>query len=334
MTNEEKLKVETKNLVEMLKKNKIFLNLENPKDKEYVKVIKHKAPYHVDDLKDVGLILNHYNISEIKEVVSEDEISEKEYKDPKVFIVDVGGVYEPENSNFDHHQIPIEEQKSSFSMLMEHFYKNDSLLEHVKIKKMMKRIDIQDTKGLPVLKNKSDFYWMEELLETEFGLLNLLASDFPGKNIIYYMVGKIFEAKVNEIKSIIEVSSFIKNNPEKFNIKIIKGIKILFIKERMENIPTKIFNLAQSELVNSEKIELIVGFNSRNPARTIYRTFHGLVSKINLSKIKRTRHIEKIIQNGYLVIFKNSKEVEENIENIVDEIIRKNDIIETKNDNK
>lgn len=67
------------------------------------KIVSHKAPRHLDDFLAVAYLKALYPEAEI-EFVHPQEVPEEYLKDPQVVVIDVGGKYEPELNNFDHHQ--------------------------------------------------------------------------------------------------------------------------------------------------------------------------------------------------------------------------------------
>jgi uncharacterized UPF0160 family protein len=65
------------------------------------KIITHDGGFHTDDIFAVSLLLL---IEPNALVERKRDISEDEFEDPSIVIVDVGGRYQPELNNFDHHQ--------------------------------------------------------------------------------------------------------------------------------------------------------------------------------------------------------------------------------------
>jgi len=67
------------------------------------KVVTHKEPRHWDDFIAVSILKMSYPDA-VVEVVHPQEVLQEYYQDKGVCLVDVGGRYEPELFNFDHHQ--------------------------------------------------------------------------------------------------------------------------------------------------------------------------------------------------------------------------------------
>ena len=77
----------------------------------------------MDDLISVCIVLAMD--SDIKCVERRPVVSE-EIADPTVWVLDQGGVHDPGNRNFDHHQFPAGTKKCTLSLLADHFdLKND-----------------------------------------------------------------------------------------------------------------------------------------------------------------------------------------------------------------
>ncbi|PMP97548.1 MAG: hypothetical protein C0169_02740 [Thermodesulfobacterium geofontis] len=66
------------------------------------KIISHKKPHHADDFFAISILKIHYDVP--IELKVPQEISQEEINDPHILLIDVGGEYNPELLNFDHHQ--------------------------------------------------------------------------------------------------------------------------------------------------------------------------------------------------------------------------------------
>ena len=67
------------------------------------KIVTHKEPRHWDDFIAVALLKRSYPDA-LVEFVHPQQVPQEYYEDREVCLVDVGGRYEPEWMNFDHHQ--------------------------------------------------------------------------------------------------------------------------------------------------------------------------------------------------------------------------------------
>ena len=65
-------------------------------------IVTHPGNAHFDEMAAIALILAANPAASFK--VERREASQKELNDPKVWVVDTGGLHEPEKLNFDHHQ--------------------------------------------------------------------------------------------------------------------------------------------------------------------------------------------------------------------------------------
>jgi len=103
------------------------------------KIVSHKAPRHLDDFLAIAYLKALYPNAEI-EFVHPQGVSEEYLKDPQVVVVDVGGKYEPELNNFDHHQ--DKELPCSLVLLLKKIglYQNTPFL---------KALSVIDTQGFP-----------------------------------------------------------------------------------------------------------------------------------------------------------------------------------------
>jgi uncharacterized UPF0160 family protein len=66
-----------------------------------MRIITHNGQFHADEVFACALILEH--VGELK-IERTRVINVVEYSNTETFIVDVGGIYDPEMRNFDHHQ--------------------------------------------------------------------------------------------------------------------------------------------------------------------------------------------------------------------------------------
>lgn len=84
---------------------------------EVRKIVVHNGQAHSDDLLAVALLMTKFPNAEVHRVPS---VSEKDLEDPEVIVVDVGGRFEPEKSNFDHHH--DRNLPASLIMVIQHFF--------------------------------------------------------------------------------------------------------------------------------------------------------------------------------------------------------------------
>ena len=65
-------------------------------------IITHPGGAHFDDMLGIGLFLANYSDREFK--VQRRQPTQEELENPDIWVLDIGGRYEPEKHNFDHHQ--------------------------------------------------------------------------------------------------------------------------------------------------------------------------------------------------------------------------------------
>lgn len=84
------------------------------------KIVTHDGTFHTDELFAIAYILLSagYDIP----VERTRNISEDDFNDPSVYIIDVGFKYQPELNNYDHHQDdPAVNEFSAFGLIFRHF---------------------------------------------------------------------------------------------------------------------------------------------------------------------------------------------------------------------
>ena len=95
------------------------------------KIITHSGSFHSDELFAIGLIKLYFD-SELEIIRTRDRaILDEAIKNPDVWVIDVGGVYDPEYRNFDHHQAsfrlawPDGTPKSSIGIVWDYLLNNN-----------------------------------------------------------------------------------------------------------------------------------------------------------------------------------------------------------------
>lgn len=78
-------------------------------------IVTHSGPFHADDVFAVALLRRHLTEDYFDVVRTRDQA----IIDEADIVVDVGGVYDPENCRFDHHQNSYEGSKSSVGMVLD-----------------------------------------------------------------------------------------------------------------------------------------------------------------------------------------------------------------------
>ncbi len=87
------------------------------------RIVTHGGGSHMDDLISVCIVLA---MDDDIKYVERRPVEPEEIADPAVWVLDQGGVYDPENRNFDHHHFPAGTRKCTSSLIADHFgLKND-----------------------------------------------------------------------------------------------------------------------------------------------------------------------------------------------------------------
>ncbi len=120
-----------------------------------MKIVSHLPPRHVDDFFAIALLKKKYPSAKI-EFVHPQKVPGRYAENPKIILVDVGGMYEPERKNYDHHQdgsIPC-----SLTLVLRHEFP-----EIYKTGPVLKFIDLADRFGVKFASRTVDVPLSEEL---------------------------------------------------------------------------------------------------------------------------------------------------------------------------
>ena len=84
-----------------------------------MKIITHAGKAHLDDLMACAIAISHLRIwdDSTNIAIERRDPTREELNDREVVVLDVGGRYEPTNSNFDHHQLPRGSRDSAMTLL-------------------------------------------------------------------------------------------------------------------------------------------------------------------------------------------------------------------------
>ena len=84
-----------------------------------MKIITHAGKAHLDDLMACAIAVAHLRIwnDSTDVTIERRDPTYEELDDSTVVVLDVGGRYEPTNSNFDHHQLPRGSHDSAMTLL-------------------------------------------------------------------------------------------------------------------------------------------------------------------------------------------------------------------------
>jgi len=103
------------------------------KTERTLRVVTHDGLFHSDEVFATALLqLFHTNMEIVR--TRDRQILQRATHNPEVYVLDVGGEYNPARRNFDHHQQDAPVGLSTIALVFEHLfpgYKNDRLLEKV-----------------------------------------------------------------------------------------------------------------------------------------------------------------------------------------------------------
>lgn len=87
-----------------------------------MKAITHAGDAHADEFIALAIIVAATANGENSiDTIARRDPTQEELDDPDVWVVDVGGVYDPAKRNFDHHGVPGTEGRCAFDLVLEHF---------------------------------------------------------------------------------------------------------------------------------------------------------------------------------------------------------------------
>jgi len=99
------------------------------KDKSTLNVVTHDGLFHSDDVFSIALLkLFHKDINVVR--TRNKETLKNAIKDEKTYVLDAGGIFDPEKLNFDHHAESPEDM-ATISLLFQHLFpdlKNDRIM--------------------------------------------------------------------------------------------------------------------------------------------------------------------------------------------------------------
>jgi len=226
----------------------------------------HPNPRHVDDLLSVALLSQKYPEAEITFVHPQNEEKLSELReDPSVILVDVGGDYNPELKNYDHHQDP--ELPFSFRLVLKHeFPEYQRVFEENPLwKREFDFFDLQDRKGFKAAK---EAYPDVSTSIIEDSLIKDLAQTTEGLRMIGRAFKRMLDKELENVKALDRIEQV-----------EINGWKVLIDREGIQG--GKVFGKYRDA-------HLLIQVNSFDPNDTsvIKNTSNPETAEIDLSKLK------------------------------------------------
>lgn len=281
------------------------------------KIVTHNPPRHTDDFLSIALLRQKYPEAQL-EYVHPQSVPEDYLADPEVVVVDVGGLYDEEKRNYDHHhdrEIPC-----SLVLVLKHEF--PEIYEKVKDHPAVQYIDLADRFGgreagqrlgvpfdrdveekrkvIMMVDLENDAYVKEisegflkaiESTSDYNAFLKALYEDLDRKGVLEEPKRKIEE----------ELRKF-REKVEKAEIKEINGLKVVYSRESFAPYHSKVF----TEL----GADVIIERNSMNGNHTsiIKNTSSPKTANLDLSKVFSAYPKIFIHQTGFIAVVDRSVE--------------------------
>lgn len=267
------------------------------------KIVSHKPPHHADDFFALSVIKDAYPDSEI-EYVAPQEVPSQYFTDKKTILIDVGGRYEPENENYDHHQNKT--LACSLIMVLMKLQKNRYAIHPV-----MGMIDLIDNLGAVEAGRKTSYVFDRNIDSLRKTILSMdiekyykeIASAFYetlNETQDYNTFWRSLYDKLDRMKVLEEAKEIMRKQEEDFQRKLKKikkvnvdGLSVLLSDETLAPNHYRVFQ--------QTKADLIVETNSMNPNHTsvIRNSLSPKAKEIDLSNLKDTIFCHK---SGFIAV--------------------------------
>lgn len=253
------------------------------------KIVSHLNPRHVDDFLAIAYLKAKFPQAEI-EFVHPQNVSTEYLENPEICVVDVGGEFNPDRHNFDHHQ----DSNLPCSLLMVlGYFDGIDYSEHP----VIQLIDIVDRMGV-VNAGKQTGYRFAKDIDTYRRPILLVDLNKYSKEIInsffstlketndYNEFWKVFYEKLDALKVLEESKEILRKEEEEFQRKLsqiekheIGDLLVVFSKETLAPNHFRVFQ--------QTKADIIVEPNSMSPSQTsvIRNSQSPNVDRIDLSKL-------------------------------------------------
>jgi hypothetical protein len=218
----------------------------------------------------------------------------EEIADPTVWVLDQGGVHDPENRNFDHHQFPAGTRKCTLSLIADHFDLKNDLDETVWFRVLV----LDDTLG--AIKTAGELDCSATLLK---GLMNGPINEFvlarfeqakklDSENELVKLLSAIGTHIVTNIRNMKERLQLIR---EKAEFDEVNGLKVLFF---MEDVPDPKLSIAAYLKETGKKTGVVVVANTRESGWSLGRV--GDHPRVDFRRIKDASDVLFVHANGFV----------------------------------
>lgn len=244
------------------------------------KIVSHKAPRHVDDALAVALLVVKYPDAAL-EFVHPQKVPNEYIENPSIILVDVGGDFNPELRNYDHHQ----DTNISFSLylVLKHEFPEyyDLIQSDPRLKQEFDYLDIKDRFGYQ--KAKESFPGIGSLLIQETLMLKMAETEAGIK-----MLGQVFKAVLDE-------KLHLKKALDSIEIHTVDGLKVLVDKTGIR---------AGEVFAKHPDAHILIQRNAMNKDQTsvIKNTNNPDTSNIDLAKVKNKYPTVFIHKAGFIAV--------------------------------
>jgi len=255
------------------------------------RIVTHGGGPHMDDLISVCIVLAMRNDIEY---VERRPVEPEEIADPTVWVLDQGGVHDPENRNFDHHQFPAGTRECTLSLLADYFDLKNDLDEIVWFRALV----LDDTLG-PIL-TAGELGCGATLLK---GLLKGPVNEFV---LASFEQAKKLDSDTELVKLLSAIGTHIVANiknkkerlqliREKAEIDEVNGLKVLFF---MEDVPEPKLSIFAYLKETGNNAGVLVVANTRDNGWSLSRV--GDHPRVDFRRIKDANDVVFVHANGFV----------------------------------
>lgn len=266
-----------------------------------ITVITHGGAAHVDDYLAICLLMGYYKDNSF--VIHRRNPTKKELKDPKVFVVDIGGEHDANKLNFDHHQFERDhEPVCAVSLVLQHLGLYNKFKEFFK---WLDFVEYMDCKG-PFnycQQNNIDpqvFFGMESIVQKS--MLKLFESDYLNETFKRVMreTGKFLIRACEEIEKRRELLD------KSAEFSSLKDLNICFF---LEDTHSPAFQLNEWLDHNKKDCPVTITNDDRGSGIALFRRNED--QRIDFSQIESDDRILFAHKNGFCAKTKNKLPKEE-----------------------
>lgn len=257
----------------------------------FPKIVTHHGGAHMDDLMSVCIVLA---MNDDIKCVERRPVEPEEIADPTVWVLDQGGVYDPENRNFDHHQFPAGTRKCTLSLIADHFDLKNDLDETVWFRVLV----LDDSLG--AIKTAEELDCGATLLK---GLLNGPINEFV---LARFEQAKKLDSDDELVKLLSAIGTHIVTNirnmkeriqliREKAEFEEVNGLKVLFF---MEDVPDPKLCINAYLKETGKNTGVVVVNNTRDSGWSLGRV--GDHPRVDFRRIKDANEVIFVHANGFV----------------------------------